>query len=112
VHNNVFVVCPIAALLSLVFWAHCCRSASIAHVHFRLQLIEYVIIGRKLPSKEQPKPSLFKMTIYAPNVVVAKSRYWYFLSQLHKVKKMAGEIVSIKEVHPGIVLYRFHLRTC
>ncbi len=43
------------------------------------------------------------MTIYAPNEVVAKSRYWYFLSQLHKVKKTAGEIVSITHVRTSCV---------
>ncbi|CEP22011.1 unnamed protein product [Cyberlindnera jadinii] len=43
------------------------------------------------------------MRIFAPNVVVAKSRYWYFLQKLHKVKRASGEIVSvnvISEAHP------------
>ncbi|OBA18804.1 uncharacterized protein OGAPODRAFT_15421, partial [Ogataea polymorpha] len=43
------------------------------------------------------------MRIFAPNDVVAKSRYWYFLQKLHKVKKASGEIVSlnvISETHP------------
>ncbi|CDK24296.1 unnamed protein product [Kuraishia capsulata CBS 1993] len=43
------------------------------------------------------------MRIFAPNDVVAKSRYWYFLQKLHKVKKASGEIVSlniISEAHP------------
>eukprot|EP00042_Codosiga_hollandica_P009523 m.21954 g.21954 ORF g.21954 m.21954 type:complete len:176 (-) comp33321_c0_seq1:130-657(-) len=62
-------------------------------------LLEYVIVGRKNPTPGFPQPPLFKMTIFAPNVVVAKSRFWYFLSQLHKAKKMAGEIVSIKEIN-------------
>jgi large subunit ribosomal protein L18Ae len=38
------------------------------------------------------------MTIFAPNETVAKSRYWYFLRGLKKVKKATGEIVSIKVV--------------
>ena len=64
-----------------------------------LQLKEFVIIGRKLPTEDTPSPSLFKMTIFAPNDVVAKSRFWYFLSQLKKVKKMAGEVISITQIH-------------
>lgn len=43
------------------------------------------------------------MRIFAPNTVVAKSRYWYFLQKLHKVKRASGEIVSvnvISEAHP------------
>ena len=57
-----------------------------------------MVVGRALPTEKDPKPSLFKMTIFAPNVVVAKSRFWYFVSQLKKLKKANGEVVDIKEV--------------
>lgn len=33
------------------------------------------------------------MRIFAPNHIVAKSRFWYFVSQLRKMKKASGEIV-------------------
>lgn len=38
------------------------------------------------------------MRIFAPNDVVAKSRYWYYLRQLKKVKKANGEIVALHVV--------------
>ena len=38
------------------------------------------------------------MTIFAPNATVAKSRFWYFLRGLKKVKKATGEVVSVKVV--------------
>ena len=38
------------------------------------------------------------MRIFAPNAVVAKSRYWYFLRGLKKVKKATGEIVAVNVV--------------
>ena len=38
------------------------------------------------------------MRIFAPNEVVAKSRFWYFLRGLRKVKKATGEIVSVNAV--------------
>lgn len=38
------------------------------------------------------------MRIFAPNTVVAKSRFWYFLTKLKKVKKANGEIVSLNVV--------------
>jgi large subunit ribosomal protein L18Ae len=41
------------------------------------------------------------MRIFAPNPVVAKSRFWYFLTQLRKVKKGNGEIVSVNVVCVG-----------
>lgn len=39
------------------------------------------------------------MRIFAPNTVVAKSRFWYFLMKLRKVKKSNGEIVSLNVIH-------------
>ncbi len=38
------------------------------------------------------------MRIFAPNEVVAKSRFWYYLRQLKKVKKANGEIVALHVV--------------
>lgn len=61
-----------------------------------MQLKEYEVIGRKLPSESEPKPPLYKMRIFSPDQIVAKSRFWYFLRQLKKFKKTTGEIVSIK----------------
>lgn len=41
---------------------------------------------------------MYRMRIFAPNTVVAKSRFWYFLMQLRKVKKSNGEVVSVNVV--------------
>ncbi len=38
------------------------------------------------------------MRIFAPNEVVAKSRFWYFLGKLRKIKKANGEIVTLNQV--------------
>ena len=38
------------------------------------------------------------MRLFAPNEVVAKSRFWYFLKKFNKIKKAAGEIVAINEI--------------
>ncbi|SAL97605.1 hypothetical protein [Absidia glauca] len=59
---------------------------------------EYQVVGRKLPSEQDRTPKLYRMRIFAPNDVVAKSRFWYFLAKLRKVKKTAGEIVSVNEI--------------
>ena len=56
------------------------------------------MVGRKLPSAQEAAPKLFRMRIFAPNDVVAKSRFWYFLKKLRKVKKAAGEIVALNLV--------------
>ncbi|WVQ69387.1 uncharacterized protein L199_007604 [Kwoniella botswanensis] len=60
---------------------------------------EYSVIGRTLPTETTPEPKLYRMRIFAPNEVVAKSRYWYYLRQLKKAKKANGEIVAINVIH-------------
>merc|ERR1711874_661724 len=45
------------------------------------------------PTPKNPTPPLYRMRIFAPNHVVAKSRFWYFVSQLRKMKKASGETV-------------------
>lgn len=62
------------------------------------RLNEYQVIGRLLPTEANPTPKLYRMRIFAPNTVVAKSRFWYFLSQLRKIKKSNGEIVSLNVI--------------
>ncbi|XP_014224521.1 60S ribosomal protein L18a-like isoform X1 [Trichogramma pretiosum] len=61
-------------------------------------LKEYEVIGRKLPNEKEKETPLYKMRIFAPDHIVAKSRFWYFLRQLKKFKKTTGEIVSVKQV--------------
>ena len=63
------------------------------------RLQEYEVIGRHLPTEANPSPALYRMTIFAPNETVAKSRFWYFLRGLKKVKKATGEIVGVKTIH-------------
>ncbi|KAI8846615.1 ribosomal L18ae/LX protein domain-containing protein [Chytridium lagenaria] len=62
------------------------------------RLNEYQVIGRKQPTEREPVPKMFRMRLFAPNEVVAKSRYWYFLKKVNKVKKGTGEIVSVNQI--------------
>merc|ERR1711872_8753 len=63
------------------------------------ELREYEVIGRHLPTQKDPVPKLFKMRIFAPDTVVAKSRFWYFCNRIKKIKKSVGEIVSCRRVY-------------
>ena len=38
------------------------------------------------------------MQVFAPNEVVARSRFWYVLHEARKLKKTTGEILSVNEV--------------
>merc|ERR1712130_688545 len=63
------------------------------------ELQEYKVIGRGLPSEKNRSPALYQMRIFAPDKATAKSRFWYFLSQLRKLKKATGEIVSVNRIY-------------
>lgn len=59
-----------------------------------------------MPTVHLPKPAIFKMTIYASNTVDAKSRFWYFLRRLKKIKSAVGEIMEIAQIaekRPGTI---------
>jgi len=69
---------------------------------------QYEIVGRRKPetivdkvdglNKKLEQQSLFRMRLFAPNVVIAKSRFWYYLSLLKKIKRANGEIVEVHEI--------------
>lgn len=58
------------------------------------------VVGRLKPSAQKGtrKSDIYKMNVFAPNKVVAKSRFWYYMSMLNRVKKANGEILQINEV--------------
>ena len=58
-----------------------------------------------MPTENQPNPPLYKLRIFAPDHVTAKSRYWYYVTSLKKMKKTQGEIVSLQEVSLIPVIY-------
>jgi large subunit ribosomal protein L18Ae len=66
-------------------------------------LHQYQVVGRMVPKKDAAadaaEPQVYRMKIFAPNTVVAKSRFWYFLRKLKRVKKANGEIISVNEIH-------------
>jgi len=63
-----------------------------------MSLKQYIIAGRRLPSEKDQNPVIYRMRIFAPDEVKAKSRFWYFVKRLNKIKPSHGEIVSVKEV--------------
>lgn len=64
----------------------------------------YQVVGRKIPTEQDPEPEIYRMRIFAPNDVTAKSRFWYFLHKFHKLKKTTGEILGVNEVRPAASL--------
>lgn len=60
-----------------------------------------------MPRPRDRVPALYQMKIFAPDKCTAKSRFWYFVSQLKKMKKTQGEILQCKEVTNIGVLFVF-----
>ena len=61
-------------------------------------LREFEITGRRIPSPAEQDPEIYQMRIFAPNYVVAKSRFWYHMRQLKSLKSTAGQLLGCKEV--------------
>eukprot|EP01115_Flamella_aegyptia_P001604 TRINITY_DN1265_c0_g1_i1.p1 TRINITY_DN1265_c0_g1~~TRINITY_DN1265_c0_g1_i1.p1 ORF type:complete len:273 (+),score=91.82 TRINITY_DN1265_c0_g1_i1:35-820(+) len=59
---------------------------------------EYQVIGRKIPTEKEPNPKIYRMKIFAKNPVLARSRFWHFLSLTRKVKRATGEILGCNEI--------------
>jgi large subunit ribosomal protein L18Ae len=58
----------------------------------------YQVVGRKAPTATDANPPAYRMKLFAPNEVAAKSRFWYFMHQMRKMKKTTGEILDVNEV--------------
>eukprot|EP00696_Hemimastix_kukwesjijk_P003159 gnl/Hemi2/13895_TR4720_c0_g1_i1.p1 gnl/Hemi2/13895_TR4720_c0_g1~~gnl/Hemi2/13895_TR4720_c0_g1_i1.p1 ORF type:complete len:177 (-),score=57.45 gnl/Hemi2/13895_TR4720_c0_g1_i1:107-637(-) len=63
------------------------------------QIHQYEVVGRAVPTNKVPVPAIYRMKIFANNEVLAKSRYWYFLSKMRKIKKSNAEILNVSEVY-------------
>merc|ERR1712157_655595 len=45
-----------------------------------------------------PQPEIYRMKIFSDNEMAAKSRFWYFLHKLRKMKKTTGDILTVKQI--------------
>ena len=63
---------------------------------------QYQVVGRFVPNakypEDNPQCKVYRMNLFAKNKVVARSRFWYFVSRLCRVKKVNGQIISVSEV--------------
>jgi len=59
---------------------------------------QYQVVGRKAPTDDNANPEAYRMIIFAPNKVIAKSKFWYYMHQFRKMKKTTGEILDVVEI--------------
>ena len=63
-----------------------------------MQVRQFYVVGRALPSEETPAPELYRMRVFGRDAVLARSKFWYHMKRQHKVRKVQGEIVSTSEI--------------
>lgn len=56
------------------------------------KICEFKIQGSKKPTEQDPNPQLFVANIFAPNSVVAESKFWRILNKQYKIKQSNGMI--------------------
>ena len=59
---------------------------------------QYQVVGRKAATADNENPEAYRMLIFAPNPVIAKSKFWYYMHQFRKMKKTTGEILDCVEI--------------
>jgi large subunit ribosomal protein L18Ae len=64
----------------------------------RPHLKHYQVVGRATPSESDANPTVYKFEVFAPNFVVAKSKFWTLMRDKNKVKATKGDILSCKVV--------------
>ena len=57
-------------------------------------LKHYQVVGRATPTKTVPNPTVYKYEVFAPNFVVAKSRFWKLMNDKNKIKATKGDVLS------------------
>uniref|UniRef100_A0A6N2KSC9 3-hydroxyisobutyryl-CoA hydrolase n=1 Tax=Salix viminalis TaxID=40686 RepID=A0A6N2KSC9_SALVM len=75
-----------------------CRISQERHKMVSFRFHQYQVVGRALPTESDEHPKIYRMKLWATNEVRSKSKFWYFLRKLKKVKKSNGQILAINEI--------------
>merc|ERR1712072_478815 len=59
---------------------------------------QYEVIGRHVPTERDPSPKAYRIKLFTKNETQARSRFWYFIRRLVKMKKANAEILSVREI--------------
>merc|ERR1719161_859561 len=59
---------------------------------------QYEVVGRHKPTERDANPKAYRIKLFSKNEANAKSRFWYFIRRIVKMKKASGEILSVREI--------------
>ncbi|EAX92142.1 ribosomal protein L18ae, putative [Trichomonas vaginalis G3] len=63
-----------------------------------MSLKQYLVIGRPYPTKEIANPPAVRVQVFAPDEVIAKSKFWTVAQRIARLKKAHGEVLAVKHV--------------
>merc|ERR1711957_913523 len=64
-----------------------------------MRMKTWLVYGRQTPSEAVPEPAVICTKTYGANEVFAKSQFWKINREQHKLKRAAGEVLRVREVH-------------
>merc|ERR1711865_1069132 len=73
-------------------------GAQDARVMVKFDYHQYEVIGRHVPTERDPEPKAYRIKLFTKNETQVRSRFWYFIRRLVKMKKANAEILSIREI--------------
>jgi large subunit ribosomal protein L18Ae len=68
------------------------------HLLLQYNYRQFQVVGRHLPTERDPSPQIFRMKLWARDDVKARSKFWYFLRKLRRVKKANGQVLAVNEI--------------
>jgi large subunit ribosomal protein L18Ae len=63
-----------------------------------MSLKNYEVVARPLPTVAVPNPAAIRVQVFAPDEVVAKSKFWTVARRIARLKKSHGEVLSVQQV--------------
>merc|ERR1712159_393647 len=60
--------------------------------------MQFRVLGREIVTKRDPNPLIYRLKVWANDPVRARSKFWYFLHKLCRIKKTKGHIISCRQI--------------
>merc|ERR1712094_8313 len=73
-------------------------SAHDARVMVKYDYHQYEVMGHHVPTERDPEPKAYRIKLFTKSETQARSRFWYFIRRLVKMKKANAEILSVREI--------------
>jgi len=59
---------------------------------------EFQVIGLEVPTTQVPQPKIYRMKLFAEDDVRAKSKFFYYMNKLQKVKRSRSQVLAVNEI--------------